>query len=392
MPPTVASYCTTFLKPEMQHIYRQITGVQESPRFKSFVITRERIEAARYPFDDIEVQPRLRSNFIRRAWLKYVEKQPAIVYRGEYQILAKILERRRVDLLHVYFGHTGVHLLPILQRWQAQGGVPLVSFHGMDIQPRADEPGYEERLRELLRVVPLVMARSESLIRRLEELGCPREKIRLNRTGIPLERFPRVVRGAPADGAWKLVQACRLIEKKGLPTTLRAFAALRAEFPRATLTIGGDGPLEKDLRALAAELGVADAVRWPGFLDEAQLNALYADSHILLHPSQITADQNQEGVPNAMLEAMSTGLPVLATVHGGIPEAVTEGRSGFLVAERDPETLGARLLRIARDPGLWARLAAGAADEVREKFGREAAIVALLDIYAEALALRAARA
>lgn len=388
MPPTVASYCTTFLKPEMQHIYRQITGVRDSGRVRSFVITRERMESARYPFEDIEIQPRLKSNFIRRAWLKYVQKQPPIVYRGEYQILANILERRRVDLMHVYFGHTGVHLLPILQRWQAQGGVPLVSFHGMDIQPRAEEPGYETRLRQLLQTVPLVMARSESLIQRLVDLGCRPEKIRLNRTGIPLEKFPRVAREAPADGAWKLVQACRLIEKKGLPVTLRAFAALRNRFPKSTLTIGGDGPMEAELKALAAELGVADAVEWPGFLDETQLNALYARSHILLHPSQITEDQNQEGVPNAMLEAMSTGLPVLATLHGGIPEAVTHGRSGFLVAERDADGLAAHLLEIATNPALWERLAEGAAQEVREKYERGASIDALLGIYAEALSLR----
>ena len=79
--PTVASYCTTFLKPEMMHIYRQITGLRG---FDTFVIAKERQCAERFPFDDVELQPKVRSNFVRRFWLKYVKREPPIVYRGEY--------------------------------------------------------------------------------------------------------------------------------------------------------------------------------------------------------------------------------------------------------------------------------------------------------------------
>src|SRR5690606_24542095 len=99
----VASYCTTFLKPEMLHIYRQVTGLA---RWRTFVITRERQCADRYPFADVEPVPRVRSNFVRRFWLKYVRREPPVVYRGEYGALSRILERRGADLLHVYFGHT----------------------------------------------------------------------------------------------------------------------------------------------------------------------------------------------------------------------------------------------------------------------------------------------
>ena len=383
--PTVASYCTTFLKPEMRHIYRQVTGLE---RYETVVVCKQRQSAGAFPFADIEVLPPARSNFLRRFHLKYVRRQPPLVYRGEYRALMQVLERRRPDLLHVYFGHTGVHLLPFLQ----ETALPtLVSFHGADVMPRADQPGYPERLRALLQTVPLVLARSRSLRDRLLELGCPEGKIRLNRTGIPMEAFPVAgERVFPEDGAWHLVQACRLIDKKGLELSLRAFAAFCRDYPASTFTIAGEGPLLAPLQQLAEELGVAARVRFAGFLDTAALCRLYHGAHAFLHPSQTPPDQNQEGIPNSMLEAMATGLPVLATYHGGIPEAVVDNSSGLLVEERDGDRILDNLLRLAREPGLWETLSRHAAREVREHFEQRAQIRHLEGIYDELLSLRGA--
>ena len=144
--PTVASYCTTFLKPEMRHIYRQVTGLR---RYRTIVLTRERKCADEFPFDDIEVIPKARKNFIRRFYLKYIRRLPPLYYRGEFQTMARLLERRDPDLMHVYFGHTGVHLLPFIEHWNKPC---IVSFHGMDIQPRPNQPGYDDQMRRLLQV------------------------------------------------------------------------------------------------------------------------------------------------------------------------------------------------------------------------------------------------
>src|SRR3954452_23781346 len=184
--------------------------------------------------------------------------------------------------MHVYFGHTGVHLLPFIKEWDKPC---VVSFHGMDIQPRPEQEGYDEQMREMLRTVPLLLARSRSLMERLEAMGAPAERLRLNRTGIPLDDSPEVPRTAPADGAWRLVQACRLIAKKGLRTALEAFARLHAIHPQARFTIAGEGPLKPDLEKWIAELGLTGAVELRGFLSQKELNALYAGSHLFLHPS-----------------------------------------------------------------------------------------------------------
>ncbi len=374
----VASFCTYFLKAEMLHIYRQITSLQ---RTNTFVITRFRENADRYPFSDVELLGKPGISPLERGRLKYLARAPALIYRGEFELLRRILIRRDPDLMHIYFGNTGVHLLPLIERWDRPC---VVSFHGMDVQRRETERGYETNLRKLLRLVPLVLVRSESIANRLIDLGCNPEKIRLNRTGIPIEGFPHRDRELPENGAWRIVQACRLVPKKGLGTALRAFAGFQKIFPNANFQIAGDGPLLSELQALVHELNLQESVSFRGFLAESELTRLYEESHIFLHPSELPPDSNQEGVPNSMLEAMATGLPVVATHHGGIPEAVGDGINGFLLPERDIEGLTAALLKLAGDPARWRSMGCAASQTVATEFAKPGRIEALESAYQEA--------
>ncbi|MET0223160.1 MAG: glycosyltransferase [Terrimicrobium sp.] len=375
--PVVASYCNTFLKREMQHIYRQVTGLRE---FRTFIMTKSRENADAFPFPNIEVLPRPRINFLLRFQRKYLQRMEPVFYRGEYDQLEGVLTRRNAQLLHVYFGHTGVHLLPFMRNWSRPS---LVSFHGMDIMLRNEEPGYNHRLRALLATLPLVLARSESLGSRLMELGCDASKIRINRTGVPMGGFPYLVHSPPADGAWCIIQASRFIEKKGLEITLKAFAEFRKKYPNSELILAGEGPLEGQLKDLARTLGVGGSVHYPGFLNQKQLAAAYRSAHLFLHPSQTTTSGDQEGVPNSMLEAMASGLPVIATLHGGIPEAVHSGYDGLLVPERDTAALANALFEIAEDSVTYETFSRNAAQSVRENFEQGRSIARLEGFYRE---------
>ncbi len=378
--PLVASYCATFLKPEMLHIYRQITGLRD---WQTFVVCQRREQEAKFPFADLEIQQESKCNFARRFWLKYIRNEPPVVYRGEFRRLMDILNRRSPDVLHVYFGHTGVHLLPLIER----SHIPtVVSFHGMDVQDRPNQPGYTDTLRTLLQKLPLVLARSGSLKNRLVELGCSEEKIRINNTSIPLDAYPfHAAREFPRDGRWRLVQTCRMIGKKGLDVSLQAFAGFCSHYPESTFTIAGDGPLKAQLQAQAASLGIADRVHFVGFLNEQGLCDLYRQSHAFLHPSQMMEDKNQEGIPNAMLEAMATGLPTLATYHGGIPEVITDNVNGLLIEERANDRLLDNLLRLAREDGLWQKLGVAGSEHVQTHFETRRAISRLESYYSEVL-------
>jgi glycosyltransferase involved in cell wall biosynthesis len=197
-----------------------------------------------------------------------------------------------------------------------------------------------------------------------------------------LEDFPFHERSFVAVATeWRFVQAGRLIEKKGLPVTLRAFAVFLGKYPNATLTIAGEGPLLGQLQKLARELNIQRRVSFTGFISQEQLREIYYRSHIFLHPSQTGHDGNQEGIPNSMLEAMASGLPVFATEHGGIPEAIENGVSGVLVPERDDSALARALLKAATDPVLLSRIAHSGAEVVRKNFDLHVQARRLEDIY-----------
>ena len=380
----VASYCSSFLKSEMLHIYRQLRALRG---VDTFVVTKEVQNAERFPFERIEIIPKRRTNLLVHGWLKFVERRPPIVYRGEYQTLDSLLERHGADLMHIYFGHTGVHLLPFIEQWDKPC---VVSFHGADVAQKPEIKDYPAKLRRLFNAVPLVFARSQSLVDRLVRLGCPPEKLRINRTGIPVNEFPFIDRQPRPDGKWRVVQACRLIPKKGVATSLRAFAIFKKDNPGAEFFIAGKGPLQSELEMLAGGLGILRDVHFVGFLPQPKLLELYASSHLFLHPSEISPNQDQEGVPNSVLEAMATGLPVVATRHGGIPEAVDHGHTGFLVAEEDHVGLANAMQLITSSPASLKQMGERAHAAVVERFGQDAQIDLLESFYEEAITMNGA--
>jgi glycosyltransferase involved in cell wall biosynthesis len=141
-------------------------------------------------------------------------------------------------------------------------------------------------------------------------------------------------------------------------------------------------------REEARELGVANHVKFTGFVSQRELHDFFLRSHMFLHPSETGADGNQEGVPNSMLEAMASGLPVFATTHGGIPEAIENGVSGVLVGEGDAGALARELMEAAEKPEFLGSLAKNGAAAVAEKFEQRAQVRQLEDCYFEALAAR----
>ncbi len=268
-------------------------------------------------------------------------------------------------------------------------GVPFViSFHGVDVVKFIDREGYREALVSAFHEAKLVMARSVSLLERLLELGCPSDKLRLNRTPIPLGNITYKKRVAPQDGQWRMVQACRLIAKKGIFTILEAIALLIDRWPGLKYSLAGIGPDKEEIERAIARHDLQNHVQMLGWLSQEELQEIYGDSHIFLHPSELTSENDQEGVPNSMLEAMAAGLPVVATYHGGIPEAVTNGADGLLVPERSPEELAKALDEMMSNNEKFEEFSVKAAESVRERFGFEGQIRNLEDIYREAMGIK----
>ncbi len=388
--PHVISLCGTYLKPEMQSIYRQIAGLT---RVRTTVYAQWLENEAMFPFSPItkltKQHYRAKGNFLKRFWYKYIVRQwPPPVEINKFvgpchpwDLIDK-LALDKPDLVHAYYGHKAVGYLPMLVEW---GGPFVVSFHGVDVAKDMDKPEHVAAMREVFARAELVMARSQSLLERVAAIGCPREKLRLNRTPIPMAHLQSTVRTPPADGEWRLVQACRLIAKKGLLTAIEAMQKVAAEYPKVKFLICGTGPQEAKLREAIEQRGLTANVELLGWLSQEQLLAEYQRAHLFLHPSELTKESDQEGIPNSMLEAMATGLPVVATQHGGIPEAVTSGRDGLLVPEHSPDDLAAAILSLMNDPNQLAALSTEAARSVRENFESGAQVAKMEDVYFEAI-------
>ena len=359
----------------MLHIYRQLTGLR---RVRPVVIAQKRENPDKFPFDQIDIVEKPATHFLRRLWFRQVCNKPWQLSAGELRQIVEILKREDAQLLHIFFGHIAVHLLPLIRAWPKP---KVVSFHGADVLVDMEKQAYRRATREMLQLVTRVFVRSASLRRAVVELGCDENKIDIVRTGIPLEQFPFREREFPANGAWRFLQASRLVQKKGIATTLHAFTSFLNEYPSATLTIAGEGPMMSELRELTRKLKIDNRVSLPGFVSQEKLREIYYASHIFLHPSETGSDGNQEGIPNSMLEAMATGLPVFATDHGGIPEAIENGVSGILVPERDHEVLSQALLNAAKNVDLLKRLALRGAEVVAEKFDQQNQIQQLDEIY-----------
>ncbi|MCP4846954.1 MAG: colanic acid biosynthesis glycosyltransferase WcaL, partial [Verrucomicrobiaceae bacterium] len=373
---------------------RQIVGLQEH---RNVVFAEQVANLEMFPCEQLvkmekQTRSRLRGNFLLRFWYKHIVKRwppprpiGSVGRENEYYHpydLVDLLDSHRPDLVHCYYGHKAVKYLKMLKA----ADIPFViSFHGVDVVKFIDQAGYKEQLIRSFEAARLVMARSESLLQRLLELGCPAGKLRLNRTPIPLSNIKFTKRVAPEDGCWRLVQACRLISKKGIYTILEALTDLVKRWPQLTYSLAGVGPEKEEIEEAIARHGLEDHVKMLGWLSQDELREVYDRSHIFLHPSELTQENDQEGVPNSMLEAMACGLPVVATYHGGIPEAVTSGEDGYLVAERSPKDLASALDALMSTPGKLENFSTNAADSVRRKFDFENQIRNLEDIYREAL-------
>jgi colanic acid/amylovoran biosynthesis glycosyltransferase len=373
--PVVAFYFAPFLKPEMLHIYRQITALE---RCQPVVIAPKRENAAAFPFDKIDIVPKPATHFWRRLWYRQLRDRPWQISSHEVRALSATLERAHAQFLHIFFGQIAVHLLPLIRVWPRP---TIVSFHGADVLVDMEKPAYRAATQQMLDAVRRVFVRSESLRHAVINLGCAENKIDIVRTGIPLAQFPFREREYPQDGKWRFVQAGRLIEKKGVPTSLRAFAKFTDRYPESKFTVAGEGPLLTQLQDLARQLEIDSRVSFTGFVSQKDLRELLYASHIFLQPSETGRDGNQEGVPNAMLEAMASGLPVFATQHGGIPEAIENGVSGVLVPEQDHDALARALLDAVQDRQLLLSLARIGADEVAQKFEQGNQIRRLEELY-----------
>jgi colanic acid/amylovoran biosynthesis glycosyltransferase len=165
----------------------------------------------------------------------------------------------------------------------------------------------------------------------------------------------------------------RFVAKKGPLETIQAFHRMRGDLPeplasRTKLVMVGDGPLLNAARELVRRLGLEPAVSLAGRASQVEVAGLLRQARAFVQHSRVAPDGDSEGSPVAVMEAQLSGLPVVSTRHGGIPEVVLEGETGLLVEEGDVVGMAAAMARLATSPDLAARMGCHGRARVAAKF------------------------
>jgi glycosyltransferase involved in cell wall biosynthesis len=233
----------------------------------------------------------------------------------------------------------------------------------------------------LLRGATVVIAPSAAIKKELLRAGFSGDRIVCFSNAVDVDRFrpatpakkmeARDALGLPKDTA-VIGTVARLIQRKGIDVLLRAFGIVRHSH-RVHLIVLGDGPLREELRALAHELRIEDSISWLGF--QADPVKWLEAMDVFAFPSRL------EGVPNAVLEAMAAGLPIVATTIGGVTDILEEGRTGFLISPDDPDALASALDRLLGNASLRADLGYRARNRAIEAFSLSGSISRLTDLY-----------
>ncbi|MBH8555250.1 glycosyltransferase [Nostocaceae cyanobacterium CENA357] len=263
----------------------------------------------------------------------------------------RLLEAQTYDIIHCQFGTFALEGM-ILRDIGAIKGKLITTFRGYDISLFVQQNG-EHVYDSLFSKGDFFLANCEYFQKKAIKLGCNAKKIVVHGSGIDSARFPFQVRHPHPDGKTRITTTGRLIEKKGIEYGIRAVAKVSKIYPKIEYNIIGDGYLQESLQQLIQSLNIADKVQLLGWKNQPEIIEILDKSDIFMAPSVTAISGNQDAPVNTLKEAMVMGLPVIATIHGGIPELVKDGISGFLVPERDSDAIAEKLVYLIEHPEIW---------------------------------------
>ncbi len=296
------------------------------------------------------------------------------------RIASRDLQDGPYDVIHCQYGTLGRALVRFRDRGLIHGRL-VTSFRGHDItQSDKLNEGYYD---ELFLKADLLLPVSHDLEARLVALGAPVERTVVLHSGIDCSRFRFRERTRTAGMPLVIVTIARLVEMKGVAYGIEAIAMLIRSGVQLVYHVIGDGPLYNELRALTERLGIAACVQLHGAKSNDDVLLLLDSADVLLAPSVTAANGEAEGIPNAVKEAMATGLPVVATRHSGIPELVEHGVSGYLVPERDAAALAERLNYLNVHSELWRDMGSKGREKVEREFDMHSLNDTLVKLYTD---------
>lgn len=319
-----AHYAAKYLPLTENWIYKILINHR---RYRPVFLSRKKMNLNLFPIDELFVLDDLGS--IR----KYAE---ILFFRvsGYFIFFYNVCRKYRVDILHVHFGYHGVKFTGLRRKL----AVPMVcSFYGDDAFAYPCTPARVRGYRNLFRIADRILVLGPYMKNALVNLGCPVNKIMIHHLGIDTDKITFSKRIVRKGENIRFLITSSFLEKKGVDLAVKALSAFRnAPF---SVDIIGDGVLREKIVDEIRKGGIEDKVTLHGYKPYDYFINLAYRCDVFIQASRTTRRNNKEGTPMAIVDAMATGMAIIATRHSDIPEVVIDGENGYLAEENDLHSL-----------------------------------------------------
>jgi colanic acid/amylovoran biosynthesis glycosyltransferase len=286
------------------------------------------------------------------------KKYQTVAKNGKLLYFASAFRGKHFDVVHCHFGMNGLIGCYLKNCGFAERVV--TTFHGADINLYPKRYG-QYVYKTVYAQSDIVTANTEFTKAKIVANGCVPEKIKVIPVGLFVDDYKNSSGEKLPDS---VLTVGRLEEKKGYRYSLEAVAIAKKTIPSLEYYIIGEGTLRNEMTHYAQELGIADCCHFLGAQGEAEVKAYYQRCEVFMLPSVTASNGDMEGQGLVLQEAQASGLPVISSLHNGIPEGVLDGKSGFLVPEKDSAALAEKIVLLINGGG-------GAMREKMGKAGKE---------------------
>lgn len=287
-------------------------------------------------------------------------------------------KKDKYDIIHAHFGPSGNTAVKLKDL-----GIKskmLVTFYGYDFSQYVRERGravYQYLFSKIDKVITI----SQYVADKINSLGCPVDKIICLPLPLNISNFIFKERRLKEGETIRILTIARLVEKKGLFFSINAVVRVLKKYSNLKYTIIGNGPLRYELNRLIHSSECQNKIIILPGQEYSKIIEEYNQSHIFILSSVTAKDGDEEGQGLVLQEAQASGLPVITTLHNGIPEGVLDGKSGFLVPEKNVDALAEKLEYLITHPELWPQMGRCGRKFVEEKYDIGIIIERLIRIY-----------
>ncbi len=294
----------------------------------------------------------------------------------------RVIRKEDIKLIHAHFGPIGSNYLPL----SISLNIPLITtFYGYDLSRKDIIDKHKTAYTRLFKEGTLFFVEGPCMREKLVSIGCPDEKILIQRIAIDLEQYTYRVRSRDGKRQIRLLFVGRFVEKKGLEYAIKALAKIKKNYSFQFRIIGG-GELEDSLRSLAIRLDLTNEIVWLGMQPHRKVIEEIKKCDILIQPSVTAKDGDSEGgAPTIILEAQACGVPIVSTTHADIPYITCPNESALLSPERDIEDLSKNIRYLFNNPSMWIKMGMQGRKHVEEFHDVMKEVMTLEKIYKKVL-------